>query len=89
MVARNHELVERVKGLLKLNMKDNPKVNAGHWYNVKASINKQNNDSINFLIPLVGWKMLPSEDIPVNFNYGHVFHYIIESVNNLFFPNNC
>ena len=31
--------------------------------------------------------MFPSQDIPVNFNYGHVYHYIIESVNNLFLPN--
>ena len=31
--------------------------------------------------------MFPSQDIPVNFNYGHVHHYIIESVNNLFLPN--
>ena len=31
--------------------------------------------------------MLPSQDIPVNFNYGHVYHYIIESVNNRFLPN--
>ena len=31
--------------------------------------------------------MSPSQDIPANFNYGHVYHYIIESVNNLFLQN--
>ena len=31
--------------------------------------------------------MFPSQDIPVNFNYGHVYHYITESVNHLFLPN--
>ena len=66
--GRNHELVERVKGLLKLNIKVDPKMGAGHWHNVKSSINKENNDSIDFLIPQVGWKIFPSQDIPINFN---------------------
>ena len=76
-----------MKGLLKLNVKVDPKVNGGHWYNVKSSINKQNNDSTNLLIPQVVWTMFPCQDTPVNFNYGHVCYYSIESVNNLFLPN--
>ena len=84
--GKEHELVERVKGLLKLNIKVNPKVDGGHWYNVKSCINKQNNDSTNFLLPQVGWKIFPSEDIPVNFNCGYVYHYFIELVNNLILP---
>ena len=43
-------------------------MDAGHWHNVKSSISKENNDSINFLIPQVGWKIFPSQDIPINFN---------------------
>ena len=31
--------------------------------------------------------MSPSENIPVNFNYEHVYYYTIESVSNLFLPN--
>ena len=31
--------------------------------------------------------MFASIDILANFNYGHVYHYISESVNNLFLPN--
>ena len=31
--------------------------------------------------------MFPSQDVPVNFNYGHVYHYITESVKRLFLPN--
>ena len=85
--GKKHELVEIIKGLLKLNVKIDPKVDGGHWHNVKISVNKQNNDSTNFLIPQVGWTMFPSQDIPVNFNYGHVYHYIIESVNNVFLLN--
>ena len=29
--GKKHELVERVKGLLKLNVKVDPKVDGGHW----------------------------------------------------------
>ena len=61
-------------------------MDGGHWYNAKSCINKQNNDSTNFLLPQVGWKIFPSEDIPVNFNCGYVYHYFIESVNNLILP---
>ena len=52
-----------------------------HWYNVKSSLNKQNN-STNLLIPQVGWTVFPSQDIQVNINSGHVYHYVIESFNN-------
>ena len=62
-------------------------MDGGHWYNVKSSINKQNNNSSNFLIPQVDWAMFRNQGILVNFNYGHVCHYIIESMNNLFLPN--
>ena len=51
--GKKHELVERVKELIKLNVKVDPKVDGGHWYNVKSSINKYNNDSTNFLISQV------------------------------------
>ncbi len=27
-----------------------------------------------------GWKMFPASDIPELFNYGHVYHYLVESV---------
>ena len=84
--GKKRELVERVKRLLKLNVKVDPKANVGHWYNVKSCINRQNIDSTNFLLPQVGWKIFPSEDKPVNFNCRHVYYYFIESFNNFFLP---
>ena len=85
--GKKDELVERVNGLFKLNVKVDPKADGEHWYNVKSNMNKQNNDATNFLIPWVRWPMFPSQDILVSFNDGHVYHYIIESVNKLFLPN--
>ena len=85
--GKKDELVERVNGLLKINVKVDPKADGEHWYNVKSSMNKQNNDATNFLIPWVRRTIFQNQDIPVSFNYGHVYHYIIESVNNLFLCN--
>jgi len=33
-------------------------------------------------VPLIlktGWKAFPSQDLPWLFNYGHVYHYVLES----------
>ena len=32
------------------------------------------------LIPKTGWKAFPSQDLPSLFNYGHVYHYALESL---------
>ena len=32
------------------------------------------------VIPKTGWKAFPSQDIPNLFNYGHVYHYALESL---------
>lgn len=32
------------------------------------------------LIPTTGWKAFPSQDLPSLFNYGHVYHYALESL---------
>ena len=32
------------------------------------------------IIPDLGWRSFPSQDIPVLFNYGHIYHYALESI---------
>ena len=49
---------------------------------VQCKIKFKQNNSTNLLIPQVGWTVFPSQDIPVNINYGCVYHHIIESFNN-------
>jgi hypothetical protein len=29
---------------------------------------------------VTGWNIFPSQTIPANFNYGHIYHYLLESV---------
>ena len=31
-------------------------------------------------VPQTGWKAFPSQDLPSLFNYGHVYHYALESL---------
>lgn len=54
-------------------------VDGGHWYDVKCKT-RTTTSSIPIL-PISGWKKFPSTNIiPSNFNDGHMYHYIIESV---------
>lgn len=58
-------------------------VDGGEWYNIKdEQINKEiKDDKVQpALAPITGWKPFPSVDIPQNANYGHIYHYLLESV---------
>ena len=57
----------------------------GEW--LQAKILKENNinrihlrDLTVPLTPKSGWRVFPSQDIPSLFNYGHVYHYTLESL---------
>ena len=76
---------------MKLNLGVDPKVDGGKWYELKKEKSKQRNSGSNvlpkdFTFPVEGWKIFPSRDIPVNFNYGHVYHYLVESITNILIP---
>lgn len=40
-------------------------------------------------IPKTGWKAFPSQDLPLLFNCGHVYHYALESLLTLPEEQNC
>ena len=61
-------------------------IHAGKWYNLKtedsASIkNTSSKTSTASLgdLPTDGWRLFPSKNLPANFNYGHVYFYLVES----------
>lgn len=91
--GRKSELVERVCGCLKLNIPVDPKVDGGKWYELKkeTAIEEQNLPASNTLLrnripPSDGWRTFPSRNLPINFNYGHVYHYLVESIKNVYVP---
>ena len=66
-----------------------PKVDGGKWYNIKALKTKKVNHLLNVFSNLSedSWMKFPSTNLPSNFNYGHVFHFIVESIGNFFVDN--
>ena len=83
--GRKAELIKRVKDGMKLNLAFDPKFDGGKWYNLKtedsASIeNTSSKTSIASLgeLPTDGWRLFPAKNLPANFNYGHVYFYLVE-----------
>ena len=60
-------------------------VDAGKWYQLKLSNTPSSSSTrpqSQYVFPGEGWKSFPSLDIPNMFNYGHIYHYLIESISN-------
>jgi hypothetical protein len=85
--GKKDDLITRVRDSLCLNLPVDPKIDGGKWYNLKAQSTRDVvslNHLPNRVLPSTGWKTFPSRSLPANFNYGHVYFYLIESVDNLF-----
>ncbi|MEO0685993.1 MAG: hypothetical protein AAFY76_13370 [Cyanobacteria bacterium J06649_11] len=71
---------------LKLDLPVDVKVDCGKWYDMKknqetstdASTPSTSTASIHN-IPTDGWNVYPSKQLPANFNYCHVYFYLVES----------
>ena len=79
--GKKDELIRRVIEAQHMNLAIDPKVDGGKWYNLKV-----NNISDAHTLPIslgdlpeTGWKHFPSKNLPENFNYGHVYFYLVES----------
>lgn len=65
-----------------------PSIDGGKWQEAKQQLQKQKDQQQQQsqqspLLPIVGWKNFPSKNIPSTFNYGNIYHYIVESVQNM------
>ena len=84
--GKKAELIKRVKDGLKLNLPANPKIDGGKWYNLKtedsaSTKNTSSKTSVASLVDLTtdGWRLFPSKNLPANFNYEHIYFYLVES----------
>ena len=60
-----------------------PAFDRGKWYNIKAQKLKTNRPVTSTpILPISGWKQFPLCTIPEHFNYGHIYHYLVDSVAN-------
>lgn len=64
-------------------------IDNGKWLDAKilrerkAESHKSSTKTVNdvpVIVPQTGWKAFPSQDLPSLFNYGHVYHYALESL---------
>jgi hypothetical protein len=73
-----------------------PSIDDGKWYEAKLSIENQNTcikdggpDPRKIpVIPDSAWKAFPTQDVPQQFNYGHVHYYALESLPYISFGDN-
>ncbi|XP_066922319.1 uncharacterized protein [Clytia hemisphaerica] len=93
--GKKEDSIQRVREGLKTNLPVNPNIDGGKWYNMKTSgikadcssfsatptvKNSAGNALFSNELPTTGWKVFPSRNIPNNFNYGHVYFSLVESV---------
>ena len=57
-------------------------VDGGKWHAINAAQLSSHLPASDLLAvpPVTGWKTFPSQAIPQMFNYGHIYHYLLESV---------
>ena len=80
--GRKAKLIARVEGLLKLNLPIDSKIDDSLCYKQKQQKNSHIMQRFNDIsIPGDGWRDFPSRNLPQNFDYGNVYHYLIESIN--------
>ena len=79
------ELVERVRlsnGVIKVD----PKIDRGKWYDQKANPTgnpSDKQDNVLYGESETNWHHFPSQNVPRMFNYGHIYHYIVESIDSI------
>jgi len=85
--GKRADLISRVRDCLKSGNHYvlDSSIDEGKW--LQAKILKENNINRIHLkdltvpqTPKSGWRVFPSQDIPSLFNYGHVYHYTLESL---------
>ena len=55
-------------------LKENEELKGGETFNEQVAVP---------IVPEKGWRSFPSQDIPSLFNYGHIYHYALESIQTL------
>ena len=64
----------------------NVSIDGGKWFAAKVLYEElKRRETFNekvavSIVPEKGWRSFPSQDIPSLFNYGHIYHYVLESI---------
>ena len=97
--GKREDLLARVKDNVKSGNHQilDSSIDNGKWLETKILRQKnaeslQPSSTVVSDVPLIlktGWKAFPSQDLPSLFNYGHVYHYTLESLPTLPGEKNC
>ena len=80
--GKRNDLIERVKQAMSANQPVDLKVDGGKWYDAKKAKICSPSTSVKgdiAIFPSDGWKPFPTQNIPLHFNQGHIYHYVVES----------
>ncbi|XP_048747533.2 uncharacterized protein LOC125659796 [Ostrea edulis] len=76
--GKRNDLIERCKDAIRKNVKIDLGIDDGKWHDIKkAPVHPDNQVP---LLPISGWKKFPANHVPKHFNYGHIYHYLVESL---------
>ena len=83
--GKKSELINRVNQSIGL-IKVDPKVDGGKWYDIKSKGEglPTSSNKLEITTPARGWNNFPGTNIPSMFNYGHIYFYLVESVDEMF-----
>ena len=79
--GKKQELVVRVCDALRVGTKVDPAVDSGKWYDLKkAKLTPTADSQVCPVFPSDGWNMFPHNNIPNMYNYGHLYHWLVDSL---------
>ncbi|KAI0216750.1 hypothetical protein LSAT2_031286, partial [Lamellibrachia satsuma] len=77
-------LLERCRAVIAANKQHiiDPSVDGGKWHDIvtKCRRDAQPNQTSPPTPPTVGWQKFPCAVVPPNFNKGHIYHYLVETL---------
>ncbi|KAE8748062.1 hypothetical protein FOCC_FOCC005257 [Frankliniella occidentalis] len=65
---------------LKLDHLIDPKVDGGMWYKMALETHQKSAVSGEISFPSQNWDTFPSRDIPLSFNFGQIYNYLVETM---------
>ena len=86
--GNKRELVSRVEGFVLLKTPADPKVDGGKWYTKIQQLAQENLGVFEIVRPTASlkWTTFPKTNIPLVFNEGHNYRYLIEEVDEILLP---
>ncbi|KAL5022777.1 hypothetical protein ScPMuIL_001932 [Solemya velum] len=84
--GKRDELLKRCKDAISCKKEIDPAIDNGKWYDKKCQDLKSSAANLTrdcHILPITGWEPFHPDKLPQLFNYGNIFHWLVESLPNL------